>query len=71
MDADGPSLAASCADRSQGDADLEHLINQTMQMMCAAKTRGCREYWAAQMRTLIGQRSPERIREMESARGLG
>jgi hypothetical protein len=52
------------------DDEREQLIDQAFRLMCAAKTRGCRLYWAEQMRQLIGQRSPARIAAIELERGL-
>lgn len=65
-----PSLARSEDERRQADADLERQISDAKTQMLAALTVDCARSWALKMAELIAQRSPERIREMESERGL-
>jgi hypothetical protein len=64
----GPSLARS--DTKQADADLERRIEDARTQMMAAQTTDCVRHWADEMTRLINSRGPERIREMELARGL-
>jgi hypothetical protein len=64
-----PSLARGEHDRRKDDA-LEQRIEDVMHRMLAAQTRSLRRHWASEMTKLVAQRSPERIREMESAQGL-
>jgi hypothetical protein len=52
------------------DDELELQIEDAKLLMLAAQTPGLRRHWAEKMRALIVKRSPERIQEMESARGL-
>jgi hypothetical protein len=50
--------------------ELELQISDANLRMLSAQTPGLKRYYAKKVSELVAQRSPERIREMESALGL-
>lgn len=52
------------------DEELEHRIETARVAMTQALAPETQRYWCDKMTQLIGQRSPQRIAEMERERGL-
>mgnify|MGYP000414548076 CR=1 FL=1 len=55
---------------TEQDAELEKQITRAYMQMIAARTPYQRAKALGRMESLIGQRSPERIEEMERERGV-
>jgi hypothetical protein len=68
--ASGSHIPVAQTATSQADSDLERRIQDAKVSMLAARSPSLIRYWAAEMTQLIGQRSCDRIREMEEAQGL-
>ena len=73
------STASSAADSrnctlsgqaSLSDHDRENLIELWRLLLVHDPDQDVKQFAAARMRSLIAQRSPQRVREMESAKGL-
>lgn len=58
------------AQQAGDDALNQYLIDLSYRNMMAAKTEERQRFWCDRLKHYVGQRSPERIREMELEKGL-